>query len=127
MKPPGAVFEVGRKGDTFIVTPVGDLSEMNYARIEQESREILEIFKRSRLKNLVLDFQRSRYYGSTALAFFVKLWRAVSAQDGKMALCNLSDHEREVLAVTRLDSLWPVCSSREEALEAVRGEVWVGP
>jgi hypothetical protein len=38
-----------------------------------------------------------------------------------MAFCGVSDHEREILKVTNLDGLWPICSSREEALKAVQG------
>lgn len=36
-----------------------------------------------------------------------------------MAFCNLSDHEREILAITKLDSLWAICDSREETLQRV--------
>jgi hypothetical protein len=38
-----------------------------------------------------------------------------------MAFCGVSDHEREILKVTKLDGLWPICDSREEALKAVQG------
>jgi hypothetical protein len=37
-----------------------------------------------------------------------------------MAICNVSEHEREILDVTRLSKLWPLCASREEALAVVR-------
>jgi hypothetical protein len=29
-------------------------------------------------------------------------------------------HEKEILQVTQLDRLWPICQSRVEALEAVK-------
>jgi hypothetical protein len=59
-------------------------------------------------------------YGSTALGFFVKRWKRGTGQNGRMAFCNVSDAEKEVLGITRLDRLWPVCPSRAEALEAVK-------
>jgi anti-anti-sigma factor len=116
------VFEVEREGDTLIVTPTVDLCETEYAEIEEESKKLLELLKRSGGKNLVLDFHRTDYYGSTALSFFVRLWKWVRIQGGKMVLCHLSGHEREILAVTGLDGIWPVRASRDEALAAVRGE-----
>jgi anti-anti-sigma factor len=58
---------------------------------------------------VVLDFSRTDFYGSTALASFVRLWKRASGHGGRMAFCCVSQHEREILAVTRLDSLWPVC------------------
>jgi anti-anti-sigma factor len=127
MNPPGRLFEVERDGDTVIVTPVTNLSEVDYVRIEQEGQQIVDLFRRSRGLHLILDFHRSDYYGSTALAYFVKMWKWVSAQGGKMVLCNVSVHEREILEVTRLATVWPICPSRAEALEAVHGATWVGP
>ena len=45
---------------------------------------------------------------SVALGFFVRLWKLVSGYGGCMAFCNLSDREREILAVCGLDRLWPL-------------------
>jgi hypothetical protein len=44
-----------------------------------------------------------------------------------MAFCNLSEHEREVLTVTNLDRLWPVCGTRAEALASVRRRAPAAP
>jgi anti-anti-sigma factor len=68
-----------------------------------------------------MDFHKTDYYGSTALAFFLKLWKRVRNRNGRMAFCNISDHEREILTVTQLDRLWPIYLSREEATKAVKG------
>jgi len=62
---------------------------------------------------------KADYYGSTALGFFLKLRQRVRRWNGRMALCNVSDHEKEILQITKLDHLWPISSSRIEALEAV--------
>ena len=113
------LFEVEREGDVLVVTPRHDLREFEYQDIEGQGRAVLEQTGEAGLKGVVLDFGRTDYYGSTALGFFLRLWKRVSGRGGRMALCNQSEHEREVLAVTRLDSLWPVCRSREEAVKAV--------
>ena len=68
-----------------------------------------------------LDFHKTDYYGSTALGFFVKLWKRVREYIERMAFCGVSDHEREILKVTNLEGLWPICPLREEALKAVQG------
>jgi anti-anti-sigma factor len=114
-------FEVERDGPTLLVTPRRNLQELDYAEIETGARDILELLENGTIKNLVLDFHNTDYYGSTALAFFVKLWKRVRELGGRMAFCGVSNHEREILKMTQLDGLWPVCSSREEALKAVQG------
>jgi anti-anti-sigma factor len=114
-------FEVELAGETLIVTPVMDLRELDFSGIEAGAREILDRLGNSTIKNVVLDFHKTDYYGSTALGFFVKLWKRVKERKGRMALCCLSEHEREILAVTKLDGVWPICSSRQEAIKSVRG------
>jgi anti-anti-sigma factor len=116
---PGGLFHIERQGDTLIVTPQSDLRELEFERIEEAAREVLDRLDQKQARNIVLDFHLTDYYGTTALAFFTKLWKKTRTQQGRMALCHLSAHELDILHVTRLDSLWPVCASREEALRVV--------
>lgn len=115
-----AVFEIEEHNDTIIVVPTVDLRELDYQRIESGARDILELLNDPRIKHVILDFHKTDYYGTTALGFFVKLWKKVKMRNGRMVFCNVSDHEQEILQVTKLDRLWPICSSRNEALEAVK-------
>jgi anti-anti-sigma factor len=117
----GGIFEVEQEGDTIVAVPAVDLRELDYQRIEAGARAILELLNGTGVTNVVLDFRKTDYYGSTALGFFLKLWKRVRDRKGRMAFCNVSDHEKEILQVTSLDRLWPVCPSRNEALAAVRG------
>ena len=114
------IFEIEQEGDTIIVVPTVDLRELEYQRIEEGARKVLDLLNGIGVKSVVLDFHKTDYYGSTALGFFVKLWKRVRSRNGRMAFCNVSDHEREILQITALDHLWPICSSRSEALEAVK-------
>jgi anti-anti-sigma factor len=114
------IFDIELQDATLIVTPLVDLRELDFQRIEAGAREILDRLNRIGTKHVVLDFHKTDYYGSTALGFFVKLLKRIRSQHGRMAFCNVSNHEKEILQITRLDHLWPICSSRSEALEAVR-------
>jgi anti-anti-sigma factor len=113
------LFAVERVGDTLVVTPLADLGELEYQQGEPEARAVYDLLNDPSVRGVVLDFGRTAYFGSSALAFFVRLWKAVSARGGRMAFCNLSSEEREILKHTRLDSLWPVCGTREEAMQRV--------
>ena len=117
----GDIFEIEQADDTLIVIPAVDLRELDYQRIETGARMIFELLDGKGIKNILLDFHKTDYYGSTALGFFLKLWKRVRERNGRMVFCNVSDHEKEILQITKLDHLWPICSSRSEALDAVRG------
>ncbi len=121
MATPTGTFDVERTKETLIVTALTNLRELDYPAIEAAARDVLRLLDNGTIKNVVLDFRQTDYYGSTALGFFVKLWKRVRERHGRMAFCGVSDHEREILRVTNLDGLWPLCASREQALEAVQG------
>jgi anti-sigma B factor antagonist len=114
------LYEIERAGATVVLTPLTDLRELDYREIESGAKEVLALLGGAPpVKNVVLDFHKTDFYGSTALGFFVKLWKRVRAGGGNMAFCHLSAHELEVLRVTKLDKVWPVCATRAEALAAV--------
>jgi len=112
-------FEIEREGETLILIPVTNLGELAFQAMEAEADDILDLLVHSCLKNVVVDFHRTDYFGTTVLGYCLKLWRQVRNRGGHMAFCNVSDHEREILQCTKLDSLWAICGSREEALQAV--------
>jgi len=114
-----AIFDIERKGRTLIVTPLTDLREMNYLEIEAGAQNVLHLLQNRTITNVILDFHKTDYYGSTALGFFIRLWKRVCQCGGRMAFCGVSAHEREILKITNLDDLWPLCTSRAEALQAV--------
>jgi anti-anti-sigma factor len=124
MNPTEAAFEIEQQGETLILTPVTNLGELTFQSVEAEANSILELLVNSSLRHVVVDFRRTDYFGTSLLGYCLKLWRRVRNQGGHMAFCNVSDHEMEILQCTRLDSLWTICGSREEALQAVRS--WPG-
>jgi anti-sigma B factor antagonist len=113
-----ALFEVALEGETAVVTPLADLRELRYQEIESGGEQVLAFVSRPPVKNVVIDLGRTRYYGSAALGFFVRLGEATRGR-GRMAFCNASALEMEILGVAHLDGVWPIYSSREEALQAV--------
>jgi anti-anti-sigma factor len=113
------LFEVEQEDSTLIVSPVADLREFDYQRIEAGAGDLLNLLSNEKVKNVVVDFCGTDSFGSTALGFFVKVWKRIRSRGGRMVFCNLSDHEREILEVTGLGGVWPLCSSREEALQCV--------
>jgi anti-anti-sigma factor len=114
------MIEVERKGNILILTPRRDLRELEYPEIEVEQEELLRQMEADpTLKGVVVDFGRTDYFGSTALGMLTRLWQHAQKRNGRLALCNVSAHERDILAVTGLIGFWRICSSREEAMNAV--------
>ncbi len=113
-------FKIETVNGTIVITPLENMGEFEYERIERDGKKALDWLSAGESKYVVVDMEKIDYYGSTALSFFVRLWKRLRAVGGHMAFCNVSPDERKILHVTRLDRLWSICGSREEALATVR-------
>lgn len=115
------LFDIEQLDGVVVVTPHSDLRELDYRQIEHGAAEVLAILRSGAASSVVMDFHRTDYYGSTALAFFLNVWKEVRNQGGHMAFCHVSPHEMQILRLMRLETLWSICDTRDEALAAVGG------
>ena len=114
-----SVFDFEHSGNTLVLIPNTDLRELEFDALEGGSVDVFDQLSLATFKNVIIDFSKTDYYGSTALAFFVKFWKRVKSRGGRMVLCNVSMHEREILELTNLTSLWAIYDNRQEALKAI--------
>jgi anti-anti-sigma factor len=113
------MIEVERRGDTLVLTPQQDLRELDFQEIEAEGEELLRLAEDPSVRNVVVDLGRTDYFGSTALGLLAQLHQRVRTRRSRMALCNASAHESQIMAVTRLTGFWSVHPCLEEAIAAV--------
>jgi anti-anti-sigma factor len=113
------IFEANVVGDTLVVVSLGSVGSLNGDEMAYELTGLLDRFEQSDLKNGVVDLRHVPYFGTSMLQVMTALWKRVRARGGKMAVANVSDTGLEILQVTRFDTLWPICSSQEEALNVV--------
>ena len=113
------VFQTETEGSTLIVTTLENVSNLMGNEIGVEIDRLLQQFRQGGLTNVVVDLGKAEYFGSYMLEVMNRLWRQVRGKRGRMSVCNASDFGKEVLHVTRLDTLWPVCDARDEAIRVV--------
>jgi stage II sporulation protein AA (anti-sigma F factor antagonist) len=113
-------FSTESEGETLIVVPLVNVSSLAEEDVRPELDRLLDRLREPGLKNVIIDFAKVSYFGTTMLEAMHAIWKRARESAGKMVLCNLSNMEREVLRVAGFDVLWPICSSREEAFQALR-------
>ena len=115
-------FRTETENETLIIVPLGSVSSLAGEEVSSELDGMLKGLGGSGLRHVVIDFAEVSYFGTVMLGAMHVIWKRVRKKDGKMALCNVSDMGREILRVSAFDILWPICPSRNEALEEVGGE-----
>ena len=67
-------------------------------------------------KMMLLDLKRVEFFGSSFIEVLFNTYRTLKAGGGRFAVCNCSVHCREVMEITRLDSVWNIFPDRKTAI-----------
>jgi anti-anti-sigma factor len=104
---------------------IGQITVVRFKTDLPDAGEIRQVFdpiysvvdhlKRNRL---VLNLARAKYLSSAALGKLVMLSRKVQIDDGRLALCCLSPLVEEVLMTARLNDLFSIYPTEQDALQS---------
>jgi anti-sigma B factor antagonist len=67
-------------------------------------------------KKIVLDFTNVEYLSSAALGKLITMDKKVKASGGKLRLCNIRKDIYEVFAITRLNKVFDIRNTQDEAV-----------
>ena len=107
-------------GDILVIMPLRNIGSVEHEATQAEWQDVLSQLQTAAVRHAVLDFGTIAYFGSAILEYIVMLSRAVRAKQGQLAICNLSELGRDILATTRFDRLGIIVPTRAEALQAVQ-------
>lgn len=115
-----SIFQTEQVGDTVIVTPTKNMGEFEMSSMEGcQTPAYDQLVQLTRGYNVVIDLSCTDYFGSSTIGLFNRLVTHVQKNARRIAFCNPSAHEREVISITHMNKLWDVKTSRAEALTAV--------
>jgi anti-anti-sigma factor len=117
----GKIFSRELAGKTLILNPLTQLGSLHEPEIAHETEDLLAFLNHSSSLNILIDLAQGTYLGTAMLGAIVKLWKRVALQGGHLALCNVSEGVLLVLRATKLQTVWPIYATRQEALAAMEG------
>ncbi len=108
MNSPTKFIELESVGDTLMIRPLANLSEFQYEHIEESVGKVLTMLTDLTIRNVVVDFRRTSYFGSSAVEALIRIGQEVRRHGGTMTLENLTKSEREVLDILHIGKLWTI-------------------
>ena len=105
-------FQVSQSGGITLVEVEGQLIVGNRQELKQQVLERLEAGDRK----FVIDFTNTGYIDSSGLGVLVSLSKKIREQGGELRLANLNEDLRTLFELTKLDTLFSIADSRQEAL-----------
>src|SRR5687767_211927 len=108
-------YVISQEGVT-IVELGEQYDSLNVETIQQIRDLLLKQAAEAEPPLLVLDFSRTKLIGSSLIEVLFRTWKRLLDRNGTMALCKLNFFCNEVVQVCRLDTIWDIFATREEAI-----------
>ncbi|MDA1054270.1 MAG: STAS domain-containing protein [Planctomycetota bacterium] len=108
-------LDVSQSGDVSVVRFV-DRRILDASNIEELGDELFALVETDHLKRLLLNFTGVEFLSSAALNKLIILDKKVKSIGGKLVLSDLRQEIKEVFAITRLDQLFNISDSEQQAL-----------
>lgn len=105
-------FTITKQGDVSVVAIEGQLIVSNRQELKQKMLEELE----GGARKLLVDFSQTGYIDSSGLGVLVSLSKKIREQGGALRLAGLNDDLRTLFELTKLDTLFQIADTREQAL-----------
>jgi anti-anti-sigma factor len=94
-----------------------DFAQIDEPVMDLVNRKLGDLVAELSSPALILDMSQVDFFGSSFIESMFRVWKRMQSRPGaRFALCGLKPYCREVLEVTHLDRLWPLCATRDEAL-----------
>jgi len=108
-------FSVTKENGVTVVDVEGQLIVGNRQELKQKVLEELEGGER----RFVVDFQQTGYIDSSGLGVLVSLSKKIREQGGELRLSGLNEDLRTLFELTKLDTLFRITTTKEEALQGL--------
>lgn len=95
------------------------LEELSIQEIGEELRQLVESEPAIRL---LLDFKQVEHLSSAALGMLITLHKRVQERNGSLKLSDINRQIFEVFKITRLNRVFEICDTAEQALAQFAAE-----
>lgn len=113
-----------REGDTTIIEPIGRLDNNSTRSFERK----IESVTAGETPVLIIDCSRLDYVSSSGLRNFLVAAKRITNAKGRLVLCAMQSHVKEVFDVSGFSSILNIRATRKEALiQAAKGAEVINP
>ena len=102
------------------VVELTDRKILDEVSIMQIGQQLQALVAKDAVPKLVLDFSNVGHMSSSALGVLITLHKRVREKNGQLMLCNIQPAIHEVFVITRLNEIFQICRTKQEALDSLK-------
>ena len=112
------LLNVTADGDVTVVE-LTDRKILDEISISQIGEQLASLLSPAANPKMVMDFAHVVHMSSSALGMLITLHKRVREKGGQLRLCNIQPSILEVFLITRLNEIFSIAKSRQEALASL--------
>lgn len=97
-----------------VLKPMGDI---DLSRSPDLRLKLAEVQRPNPDMRLIVDLEKVPYMDSSGVATLVEAMQIARRNGGRIVLCNLNDRVRSIIEIARLDKVFKIVGSVDDALE----------
>jgi anti-sigma B factor antagonist len=102
------------------VVELTDRRILDEVSISEIGEQLFSMVVRAAAPKFVLDFSGVAHMSSSALGMLITLHKRVREKGGELRLCGIQPAIMEVFVITRLNEIFSIASTKEQALETLQ-------
>ncbi len=106
-------YKTKESGDIKVFHLFGELIDREQPKIMVD--DVIETIEKGTV-NILLNLKELRYINSSGLSVLINILTKSRKAGGDVAICCVNDKNQELLHITKLDSIFNVCASEEDAV-----------
>jgi len=85
-----------------------------------EFNDVIQKLIKENKKNIVVDLGNLKYVNSTGIGIIIRAYTTVKNAGGNLKLANLNDKMRGLLSITKLNTIFEIYKTEEEATKSFK-------
>jgi len=105
--------------EEIVVASLTDEKILEEPQIQALESSFMPLIEQNSPLKLVVDFSQVRFLTSSVLGLLIRLSKKIYESEGVFRLCCIQPKIYEIFKITRLDKIFEIYPTREEALEGL--------
>lgn len=115
-------FTIEPHGEVTVITASSAMEWLDIGLAEHAAELMVGPIRGQENPLVVVDLSLLPFFGSLFLSVLLRCHKLVTTQGGMMVLAGVSDKARELFHITKLDLVWPIYRTRQEAIESLSSD-----
>jgi anti-anti-sigma factor len=116
-------LRVEQRGSLRVVHFGVEYGSCNWVKLKETEEFLLRLAEEVTPPCLLLDFTNTDYFGSEFISVLLRCYKRINQRQGRFSLCGAQSDLLQELETTRLNELWTIYDTYDQALETEGNEV----